>query len=160
MIRTFLGRYLASLIVCQLLMGGIALAGPQEDVAAASTKWAAALAENDPDISASPLRTGCGALGNAFSNGAIQSGGPARLFCQCLQSASWAESCIWGAVDQNLRQHSGQYRVLHLFLRERWRSQDLACPIQFHLRQQGEKLDDRGSPFVGHASAPKVISPS
>src|SRR6266851_8411859 len=49
MIRAFLGRYLASLIVCQLLMGGIALAGPQEDVAAASTKWAAALAENDPD---------------------------------------------------------------------------------------------------------------
>ncbi|HXL76767.1 MAG TPA: nuclear transport factor 2 family protein, partial [Burkholderiales bacterium] len=30
-------------------MGGIALAGPQEDVAAAATKWAAALAENDPD---------------------------------------------------------------------------------------------------------------
>jgi uncharacterized protein (TIGR02246 family) len=49
MIRTFLGRCLASLIVCQLLIGGIALAGPQEDVAAASTKWAAALAENDPD---------------------------------------------------------------------------------------------------------------
>src|SRR2546422_7704334 len=49
MIRTFLGRCLASLIVCQFLMGGIALAGPQEDVAAASMKWAAALAENDPD---------------------------------------------------------------------------------------------------------------
>src|SRR5438552_6489053 len=76
---------------------------------------------------------------------------------QCLQSASRAESCIWGAVDQNLRQHCDQYRVLQLFLRQRWRSQDLACPIQFHLRQQGEQLDDRGSPFVGHASAPKVI---
>ena len=49
MIRTFLGRCLASLIVCQLLMGGIALAGPQEDVAAASMKWAAALGEDDPD---------------------------------------------------------------------------------------------------------------
>src|SRR3989454_12522050 len=49
MIRTFLGRCLAGLIVCQLLMGGIALAGPQEDVAAASMRWAAALAENDPD---------------------------------------------------------------------------------------------------------------
>jgi len=30
-------------------MGGIALAGPQEDVAAASMKWAAALGEDDPD---------------------------------------------------------------------------------------------------------------
>jgi len=49
MIGTILGRCLASLIVCQLLMGGIALAGPQEDVAGASMKWAAALAENDPD---------------------------------------------------------------------------------------------------------------
>jgi len=49
MIRTFLGRCLAGLIVCQLLMGGIARAGPQEDVAAASMRWAAALAENDPD---------------------------------------------------------------------------------------------------------------
>ena len=49
MIRPFLGRCLAGLIVCQLLMGGIALAGPHEDVAAASMRWAAALAENDPD---------------------------------------------------------------------------------------------------------------
>src|SRR5437016_10720998 len=49
MIRTFLGRCLAGLIVCQLLMGGIARAGPHEDVAAASMRWAAALAENDPD---------------------------------------------------------------------------------------------------------------
>ena len=49
MIRTSLRSCLARVIVCQLLMGGITLAGPQEDVAAASMKWAAALAENDPD---------------------------------------------------------------------------------------------------------------
>jgi len=49
MIRTSVRRCLAGLIVCQLLMGGIALAGAQEDVAAASMKWAAALGENDPD---------------------------------------------------------------------------------------------------------------
>jgi len=49
MIRTSVSRCLAGLIVCQLLVGGIALAGAQEDVAAASMKWAAALGENDPD---------------------------------------------------------------------------------------------------------------
>jgi uncharacterized protein (TIGR02246 family) len=49
MIRIFVRRCLAGLIVCQLLMGGIALAGPKEDVAAASMKWAAAVGENDPD---------------------------------------------------------------------------------------------------------------
>ena len=160
MIRTFLGRCLASLIVCQLLIGGIALAGPQEDVAAASTKWAAALAENDPDKVLSLYAQDAVLWGTLSPT--VRSN-PASLrdyFVNAFKSASWAESCIWGAVDQNLRQHCGQYRVLHLFLRERWRSQDLACPIQFHLRQHGEKLDDRGSPFVGHASAPKVISRS
>ena len=49
MTSTFLRRCLTGLIVCQLLMGGFAVAGPNEDVAAASMKWADALAENDPD---------------------------------------------------------------------------------------------------------------
>src|SRR5881296_2828496 len=49
MISTFLRTCLAGLIASQFLMGGFALAGPKEDVAAASMKWAGALGENDPD---------------------------------------------------------------------------------------------------------------
>ncbi len=49
MIGTFLRTCLSGVIVCQLLTGGFALAGPKEDVAAASMKWAGALGENDPD---------------------------------------------------------------------------------------------------------------
>src|SRR5207245_4776225 len=92
-----------------------------------------------------------------FSDGAFQSGGAARILRQRLQSASWAEGCFWRAVDPCLRWHGGQYRVLHLLLRQRRRIQDLARPIQFHLRKAGGELDDRGSSFVGHAPAAKVI---
>ena len=49
MISTFLRTCLTGLIASQFLMGGFALAGPKEDVAAASMKWAGALGENDPD---------------------------------------------------------------------------------------------------------------
>ncbi len=49
MIGTFLRTCLSGIMVCQLLTGGFALAGPKEDVAAASMKWAGALGENDPD---------------------------------------------------------------------------------------------------------------
>ena len=49
MINNFLRTCLIGLIACQFLMAGFALAGPKEDVAAASMKWAGALGENDPD---------------------------------------------------------------------------------------------------------------
>jgi uncharacterized protein (TIGR02246 family) len=49
MIGTFLRTCFAGLIAWQFLMGGFALAGPKEDVAAATMKWAGDLGDNDPD---------------------------------------------------------------------------------------------------------------
>jgi len=37
------------IVAGQFLLSGAALAGPKEDVAAATTKWASALGQNDPD---------------------------------------------------------------------------------------------------------------
>ena len=48
MVSTVLRTYLTA-VACLFLLSGFAVAGPKEDVAAASMKWAAALGEDDPD---------------------------------------------------------------------------------------------------------------
>jgi uncharacterized protein (TIGR02246 family) len=49
MVTTLLRMYLTALVACVFVLSGCAVAGPKEDVAGASMKWAAALGENDPD---------------------------------------------------------------------------------------------------------------
>src|SRR6476469_6224189 len=47
--RLWISRVLIILSAAPLLIGSVASAGPQEDVAAATVKWAQTLGENDPD---------------------------------------------------------------------------------------------------------------
>jgi hypothetical protein len=47
--RLWISRVLIILSAALLLIGSVASAGPKEDVAAATVKWAQTLGENDPD---------------------------------------------------------------------------------------------------------------
>jgi hypothetical protein len=40
---------------------------------------------------------------------------------------------------------------LHVFLRQRWRDQELTCPLQLHLREARRYVANCRSPFIGHS---------
>ena len=50
MLGSFLRRFFLGLVVCELMLSGLAAAEPKDDVAAASMKWGEALGRNDPDV--------------------------------------------------------------------------------------------------------------
>ena len=86
---------LFALSIVLLSLAPVASAGPKEDVVAATSNWARALGEDDPD-KVLPLYSEDAVLWNLVTNGAGRSCGVAGLFRNGLQSASRPQSHFSG----------------------------------------------------------------
>ena len=76
------------LSVALLFLATVASAGPKEDVAAATLKWAQALGEDDPDKVLSFYSDDAVLWGNAVTDRSRRSCGLAGLICDGLQGSA------------------------------------------------------------------------
>ena len=130
-----------------------AAACTKEEVAAAVDKWTKVFAENNPDT-IMPLYAKEGVLWGTLSpHGTI---GPCRaegLLRRRLSGIAQGDRQIRRAVDPRVRKHRDQYGLLHVLLHQGRRNQVDPGPLQPHLCEGRQRVQDRGPSLVGNAGA-------
>ena len=141
------------LVVSAGLAAQTAAAGPQEDVAAAGQKWGTVFADNNPDT-IMPLYAKDGVLWGTLSPTVRSDPGRAEgLFRRRLPGVAEGHRQIRRSVDPGLRRHRGQHRLLHILLHQGRRDQVDPGPLQLHLCEGRQRLEDRGPSLVRDARA-------
>jgi hypothetical protein len=131
-----------------------ASAGPQEDVAAAGQKWATVFAENNPDAML-PLYGKDAVLWGTLSP-TIRSDPAAVKAYLRLPGVAEGDRQARRPVDPRLREHRGEQRLLHVLLYQGRGNQIDSGPLQLHLCEGRQRLEDRRPPLVGGASPAQV----
>lgn len=69
-----------------------------------------------------------------------------------LQGSAGPQGRVRRSTDPRVRLwYGGQHRLLHVFLRQRWRDQELTCPLQLHLREARRCVANCRSPFISRS---------
>ena len=129
-----------------VLDAGLALqtatAGPKEDVAAAEESGPRFLPTTIPTHPC-PLYAKDGVLWGTLSPTVRSDGRAEGLFRRRVPGAAQGHRQVRRPVDPRVRRHRRQYWLLHVLLHQGRRNQIDPGPLQLHLREGRQRLEDR-----------------
>ena len=133
-----------------------AAAGPQEDVVAAGQKWATVFAENNPDTML-PLYAKDAVLWGTLSPTVRSDPAAVKAYFVAAFQALPKATVKFG--DQLIRIYGNtavNHGLLHVLLHQRRRNQIDSGPLQLHVCEGRQRLENRRSPLVRGASTAQV----
>ncbi|MGB7011561.1 MAG: nuclear transport factor 2 family protein [Pseudolabrys sp.] len=129
-----------------------ASAEPKDEVAAATSTWARALGEDDPD-KVLPLYADDAVLWGTLSPTVRSDRSTVRDYFVAAFKVLPGLKVAFG--DQLIRVYdcgtavnTGYYTFSYV---KRWRDQELTCPLQLHLRKARRCVANCRSPFISHS---------
>jgi hypothetical protein len=141
--------WISAVVLLSSISVQTAAASPQEDFAAAGQKWATVFAENSPDAML-PLYAKDAVLWGTLSP-TVRSD-PAALKAYFVGAFQALPKATVKFGDPRLWQNCCQHGLLYVLLHQRWRNQIDPGPLQLHVCEGRQRLENRRSPFVGGAS--------
>jgi len=156
--RTSFKAVTAGFVLSSVLMplGPFAWAGPKEDVAAATSRWAQALGEDDPE-KVLPLYADDAVLWGTLSPTVRADRAALRDYFVGAFKALPGLKVTFG--EQLIRVYGTaavQHWLLHVLLRKGRRKQELARTVQLQLRQERRSLAHCRPSLLGHAGTPEM----
>lgn len=134
----------------------LASAGPKEDVEAATLAWGRALGEDDPDKVMPHYAQDAVLWGTLSPTVRADRAALRDYFVTAFKVLPGLKVSFGDQLIRVYGRHGGQHQLLHIFLRQRWRDEDPAGALQFHLRQERRSMAHRRSSFVGHAASAEI----